>query len=236
MGAERISCDPERGGGGGGDTSRRSRLAFTAPVVLGAVLLAAPRAATGQAPEFGVGVARTQNPVETLSDELCPAEKTWAAEGRAGLRFSRAIALEGTVGYQWENADECANGLVPPIPDTGPHERTTTDHPAAGYPFVSTDMRLAFEPSNPSGHIWFRAFGGYGRMWSKDVGYWLAGAGVVFGGQLEALLDFEWNWFDLPFVATTESYVDGVLVDERVETGDTGHSTFRIKAGLRFRP
>ncbi len=195
-----------------------------------------PTVASAQALEVGAGIARTQNPVKALSDAMCPAAKTWAGEGRVAYRFSRAAAIEGTVGYHWEKAgDECEDP-VPPVPVSGPFERTLTESPAAGYPFVTTDARLAFEPSTPSGPIWLRAFGGYGRMWSKDIGYWLAGAGLVFGGELEAMLDFEWNWYDVPIETTAESYQDGVLVDAQTEASDMGHSTFRIKAGIRFRP
>ena len=83
--------------------------------------------------------------------------------------------------------------------------------------------------------MWLRAFGGYGRMWSKDIGYWLAGAGLVFGSQLTTVLDFEWNWFDEPFVTTTQSFMDGVLVGEASVPEERSRSTFRIKAGFRWR-
>jgi len=218
------------------DAERRGKAASgigTALAMCVARGMGRPAAGIGQSLEVGVGLARTQNPVASLSDEMCPAEKTWAGEGRAAVRFSQVIALEGTVAYHWENAGECVED---PVPATGPFERTSMRATEAGYPFLSTDARLAFEPSNPSGYIWFRAFGGYGRMWSKEVGYWLAGSGVVFGGQLEALLDFEWNWFDLPTETVTQSYLDGVLIDEQTEVSDMSHSTFRIKAGLRLRP
>lgn len=230
MDVEHARRDRDDAGAKGWDRGMRAGAAIAVTCLLA---LGAPAGAAGQTLEAGVGIARTQNPVSALSDAMCPAERTWAGEGRAGVRFSRIVALEGTVAYHWESAGEdCAE----PVPGSGPFERTTMRAVEAGYPFLSTDARLAFEPSNPSGRIWFRAFGGYGRMWSKDVGYWLAGAGVVFGGQLEALLDFEWNWFDLPTETIVESYLDGALIDEQTEVSDMSHSTFRIKAGLRFRP
>lgn len=230
MDAERSGCD---GNAGFGRDQAAARLRTGAVLAWLSLGIGVPIGAEGQSLEVGVGLARTQSPVAALSNAMCPADKTWAGEGRAGVRFSRVVALEGTLSYHWENAGE---DCTDPVPATGPFERTTMRATEAGYPFLSTDARLAFEPSNPTGYIWFRAFGGYGRMWSKDVGYWLAGAGVVFGGQLEALLDFEWNWFDLPTETVTESYLDGALIDEQSEVSDMGHSTFRIKAGLRFRP
>ena len=150
------------------------------------------------------------------------------------LRFSRAVRLEGNVGYQWESGVTCADPLGPP-PATGPFEDTRRTRPDAGYPFFSSDLRLAFEPSSPSGSIWLRAFGGYGRMWSKDIGYWLAGGGLVYGGGLETVVDFEWNWFDVPFEDTTRVFQNGILVSESMSRGTTLHSEFRIKAGFRFR-
>lgn len=205
-------------------------------ILVAGVASLVPVVAAAQDLEMGVGIARTQNPVQTLSTSICPAGKTWALEGRGGLRFSRIVALEGTVGYQFEKVGECADGSIPPIPSTGPFQQMLTTYPEAGYPFVSTDARIAFEPSSPSGPIWLRAFGGYGRVWSKGMGYWLAGAGLVYSAEIDALLDFEWNWFDEPFDEVTRDFLDGALIGEESIRLGRSQSTFRIKAGFRWRP
>lgn len=185
--------------------------------------------------EVGAGVAMIRNPVEVLSDATCPAGRTWAAEGRLGWRFSRVVSLEGSTALNFERAGEgCENGLVPPVPQEGPFERTLRDYPD-GYPFTTSDVRLAFEPSSPTGSTWFRAFGGRGFMWGKGIGYWLAGGGVVFGGRMKFVLDAEWKWFDVPFDSTTQSFLDGVLISEEVGTGEESHNTFTIKLGFRLR-
>jgi hypothetical protein len=183
--------------------------------------------------EFGVGLAMTTNPVEVLSGEICPADRTWASEGRIAWRFSRAVAIEGTTALHWEKAGDCVNGLVPPVPQVGPHERTLIDYPD-GYPFTTSDVRIAFEPSSPSGSTWFRLFGGRGQMWGKGIGYWLTGAGAVFGGRMRFVLDAEWRWFDVPFDSTTESFQDGVLISQELGSGEESHSTFAVKLGVRF--
>ena len=193
-----------------------------------------PVCAQGLPLEVGIGVARNGSPPAVLSDDGCGADVGWAAEGRVGLRFSRAVRLEGNLGYHFEGGVSCADPVAP-APATGPFEDTQLMVPDAGYPFFSTDARLAFEPSSPAGRIWLRAFGGYGRMWSKDIGYWLAGGGLVYGGRLETVVDFEWNWFDVPFEETARVFQDGVLVSESMRRGSTSHSEFRIKAGLRLR-
>ena len=186
--------------------------------------------------EVGAGVAMTTNPVETLSDAICPAGRTWATEGRLAWRFSRAVSVEGNTALHWESAGEdCENGLVPPVPQEGPFERTLRDYPD-GYPFTTSDVRLAFEPSSPSGSTWFRAFGGRGYMWGKEIGYWLAGGGVVFGSRIRLVLDAEWKWFDVPFDSTTQSFLDGVLISEVEGTGEESHNTFAVKLGFRLRP
>jgi hypothetical protein len=175
----------------------------------------------------------TTNPVEALSDETCPAGTTWASEGRLAWRFSRAVALEGSTALHWESADDCTD-VGPPLP-LGPFERTVRDYPD-GYPFTTSDVRLAFEPSSPSGTTWFRAFGGWGYMWGKEIGYWLAGGGVVFGRRIRFVLDAEWRWFDVPFDSVTQNFLDAVLISEEVvDTGEESHNTFTVKLGFRLR-
>jgi len=184
--------------------------------------------------ELGIGIARNGSPPAVLSADGCAADVGWAAEGRASLRFSKAVRLEGNLGYHFESGVACTDPLGPP-PAAGPFEDTQRTVPDAGYPFFSTDARLAFEPSSPAGSMWVRAFGGYGRMWSKNIGYWLAGGGLVYGGQIETVIDFEWNWFSVPFEETARVFQDGILVSESMSRGSTSHSEFRIKAGFRFR-
>ena len=201
-------------------------------VALGALL--APTALAGQGLEFGLGFSRIRNPPADLFDSSCPASHSWSSDGRASLRFSRAVALEGTVSYNWANGDQCVDDPVL-VPPTGPFESTTRATPG-GFPFVTTDLRLGIEPSNPSGSMWLKAFGGYGRMWSKDIGYWLAGGGLVFGGQLQTVLELEWNWFNVPFDETTRQFMDGVEVGTSQRSGATSHNTFRVRGGIRWRP
>ncbi len=196
---------------------------------------AAPAALPAQTIEVGAGIARGGSPPRALADDGCAVLTAWAGEGRGGLRFSRAASLEGTVAYHFASGETCGPSRAP-APPTGPFEVTDRARPGSGYPFFTSDLRLAFEPSSPSGPIWLRAFGGYGRMWGPDVGYWLAGGGLVFGGQLEAVLDFEWNWFDVPFDDILRMYEDGVLISESTTSGETSHTQFRIKAGVRWRP
>ncbi len=182
----------------------------------GALLMAgSARAQAARGFEVGAGVAMTTNPVEALSDEVCAAGKTWATEGRLAWRFSRVVALEGSTAVHWEvTGGECRADEVL-VPQEGPFERTLRDYPD-GYPFTTSDVRLAFEPSSPSGTTWFRAFGGWGYMWGKEIPYWLAGGGVVFGSRIKFVLDAEWKWFDVPFDSITQSFLDGALISEEI--------------------
>lgn len=214
---------------------RGSTLPRLACVVLSSLGLAGGLHAQGaRGLEIGGGLALTTNPVEALSGEICPADRTWAAEGRVAWRFSRAVALEGGTALHWENADQCVNGLVPPVPQQGPFERTLRDFPD-GYPFTTSDIRLAFEPSTPTGNTWLRVFGGWGHMWGKDIGYWLTGGGVVFGRGIRFVLDAEWRWFDVPFESTTENFLDGILISSEEGSGKEPHNTFAVKLGFRLR-
>jgi len=202
--------------------------------VVALMIFGAPVGLVGQGIELGLGFSRVRNPPAELFDSSCPASRSWSSDGRASLRFSRAVALEGTVGYNFETGDQCRPDPVT-VPRTGPFEQSSRTTPG-GFPFVTTDLRLAFEPSNPSGPIWLKAFGGYGRMWSKDIGYWLAGGGLVFGGQLQSVLELEWNWFNIPFDETTRQFLDGVQIGTSQRSGETSHNTFRVRGGFRWRP
>lgn len=213
--------------------SIRVRTGWVGVIVAAAAgLLSVPGASMAQSPfEAGFGVARNSSPPSELSDMGCAADVGWAAEGRGSFRFSRAVAIEGVLGYNFEQAVRCSAPLDPPVSG----ERSFQTSTEAGYPFWSSDIRLAFEPSSPAGNMWLRAFGGYGRMWGKGTGYWLAGGGLVFGGNVQTVLDLEWNWFDLPFEETTQVFQNSAVVSESSTFGSTSHSEFRIKAGFRLR-
>jgi hypothetical protein len=218
---------------GGGIVKGSMRMSVGVP---GVVLLALslPIPAIGQALELGGGFAQVRNPPPELFESICPASRSWAGDGRIGLRFSRAFSLEGQVTHNFETGDQCvAEPEVPP--DTGPFERVTRET-GAGFPYWTTDARLNFEPSSPSGNIWLKAFAGYGRIWDFDTGYWLVGGGIVFAAAIESVIEFEWNWIDVPFTETTEEFLNGALVSEETLTGHTSHSTLRIRAGFRLRP
>lgn len=213
---------------------RPMRGGAVALLLLGADLaLAVPALAQGLPLEFGVGVSRNSSPPPELSEQWCAADVAWAAEGRVGLRLSRSLRLEATGGYHFEGGVSCAipDQTIPPI---GPFELVERTGPEDGFPLLSTDARVSFEPSQPAGGVWFRAFGGYGRMWDVGEGYWLAGGGLVFGGPITAVLELEWNWFDLPFDETVRTFQDGILTSMTSSQGTTSHGEMRIRAGFRF--
>lgn len=200
--------------------------------IAAALALALPLQA--QSPlEFGVGATRNSSPADGLSGANCAADVAWAGEGRVGLRLGSAVRLEGTAGYNFDTGVVCVDPNLG-IPPTGPFDLSRREPTVSGYPFISTDARLSFEPSQPAGGVWFRAFGGYGRMWGPGVNYWLAGGGLVFGGGLATILEAEWNWFKLPFDQIDEMYQDGILTSTVTTAGSESHSELRIRAGFRL--
>ena len=152
-----------------------------------------------------------------------------------GLRFSRIASIEANTAYSWANTNTCI--LQPePIPPTGEFTARSRTTPG-GYPSWSSDLRLVFESPEPRTSLWLRAFGGYGWMWSMDnIGYWMAGGGLVFGGRLQTIIEAEWNWFSVPYAQTTRTYQDGTLVSTDLTAGSTSHSMFRLRAGFRLVP
>ncbi|MFV1986471.1 MAG: hypothetical protein ACC682_04280 [Gemmatimonadota bacterium] len=201
-----------------------------------AVLTLFPGTLLAQGLELGGGLTRMTNPPPALFEpgNDCPPSQSWAGEGRIAFRFSRVVSIEGTGGYNWASSDFC---VLPPaaIPPSGPHSVSARTTPG-GFPFFTSDARLAFEPSSPSGPMWLRVFGGYGVMWGKDTRYWLAGGGLVLGQEIQTVIEAEWNWFDLPYDQTTLNYQDGALVSTEKTSGSTSHNTFRLRAGFRWSP
>ncbi|MDH3735049.1 MAG: hypothetical protein OEU54_16085 [Gemmatimonadota bacterium] len=221
-------------GGGFGRERGRSRSGGSGPLLVALAVLALATPLTAQ-PVVGIGLTRISNAPQALFDvDDCPGANAWSGEGVLGLRFSRIVSVETTTAYNWSNTNTCIVG-PPTVPPTGEFSFSTFETPG-GYPFVSSDARLVFESPDPRSSFWLRAFGGYGVMWPKSIGYWLAGGGLVFGGQLQTIIEAEWNWFSVPFDQTTLSFVDGALVSTDVTSGSRSHSMFRLRAGFRLSP
>jgi hypothetical protein len=215
--------------GWGAGARRASIAAALAAIVLGSVRI--PVAA--QALEFGGGFSRLKAPDLFLGPDDCTGGNAWAGEGVIALRFTSIVALEATTAYNWSNPERCEREL-PTIPPSGEFSHTFQQS-AGGYPFVTTDFRIMVESPEPHQSAWLRAFGGYGRMWSRNIGYWLAGGGLALAGRLTPILEAEWNWFSVPFEELTLNYVDGVLVRTDTVSGSKAENTFRVRAGLRWR-
>ena len=189
--------------------------------------------AVAQTFEFGGGFSRLEPPGPLLGEGVCTGGNAWTGEGVVALRLTSITAFEATGGYNWSTTDMCGDG-PPDIPPTGDFSYTYRET-SGGYPFWNTDFRFVVESPEPHQSAWLRAFGGYGRMWSKDIGYWLAGGGLALAGRLQPILEAEWNWFSVPFDEFTANYTDGTLVSTDTVSGSTSHTTFRIRAGLRWR-
>ncbi len=215
--------------GRGARTGRASVVAGLAAIALGAGQM--PLAAQGF--EFGGGFSRMKAPDLFLGPDDCTGGNAWSGEGVVALRFTSTVALEATTGYNWSNPKQCERDL-PTIPPNGEFSHTFQQS-AGGYSFVTTDFRIVVESPEPHQSAWLRAFGGYGRMWSRDIGYWLAGGGLALAGRLTPILEAEWNWFSVPFEELTLNYVDGVLQSTDRVSGSKAENTFRIRAGLRWR-
>lgn len=223
MSVRRVGRQWVRGAG------RAGRLAGLVAITLGV----AGSQTVAQTLEFGGGFSRLKPPGPLLGADVCTGGNAWAGEGAVALRFGAISALEATTAYNWAATNDCGEG-PPDIPPTGDLSYTYRET-RGGYPFWSTDFRVVVESPEPHQSAWLRAFGGYGRMWSKDIGYWLAGGGLALAGRLQPILEAEWNWFSVPFDELTLNYSDGDLISTDTVSGSTSHRTFRIRAGLRWR-
>lgn len=187
---------------------------------------------------IGVSGGWTRDAADAFAeDAICPDTdaRSWAA--RIGYRLAGALIAQAVVArHTGHDEVDCVNGLIPPVPDQGPHSRTFEffDAKYRAYPFVSTEARLALElPVGRSMRA--RAFGGMGAIWSKDIPYRLLGAEVRFGGGSMVFFgETERWWHNVPRREVEQNFLDGVLVSQNEDIVDAGYRSTLIRLGLEL--
>lgn len=133
-----------------------------------------------------------------------------AVEVRGGLRWGR-FGIETRTAPQTElglgGAGDC---LTPdPVRPDGTHRvRSSTIDRG---PFIVTDFRgyaaLLLEPVE-----WLVSVGG-GWVWSRGVPAAVLGTGIRFGSDLRGVVDVEFSSYRLPWLETTEVWLDSEIVE-----------------------
>ena len=204
--------------------SRFAGLCFV--VVLGA---SATVPAAGQSTSRvggGLTIGMTPNLSEGFStDQICPTRSAVSASARATLALTTIIQLEA-VGETFKGRGiNCVDGLVPPVPPSGPYSRRfdfydgrITDPP--------TVLSLRVGGSFPRSRTFvLRPYAGLARFSGKRITSPLAGLSFLVGGsQPRLLLEIEGLWYSVPKQHLEEEFFDGQLV--RRSMSERGVRTF----------
>lgn len=174
---------------------------------------------------------------EFSEQHICPDESPWEVGARAGYRLASILSVEATASHRWEDPDLCVNGFGRPPPENGTVESVVFDEEVEGYPYGAFDARVVVHPVEIGGLVSPHLAAGAGWFPSKEIGHLLAGVGVRVGhGPLQATVEAEGLWYDVPFETVVETYEDGELVDVQRTPGEESESPIRLRAGVIWYP
>lgn len=193
------------------------------------------QAGASGATQLGIGVGALGSVPDQFERSSCGPLGGWEAEAWAARRIVSALSVEAAVSLSGSLSGTCEAGdLVTDF--TGTMTARDFGDGMDAEPYASSSVRLAFEPP-VQGSLGLRAGLGGGRIWAKDVWYWSGSLGLrIGGGQRGVLLEVERRAFDLDFVATEQTWVDGRIVGQSPQdTASLDESIWvvRVRIGLR---
>ena len=165
------------------------------------IALSAASPVLGQSRVFpfgSVALGVSQVP-EQLLDACSGSNPLYAAEGRAGLRYA-SFSIEARTTTQTYFAQVICALDVPVFPD-GTH--THVRYPYDSELLIGSDLRLGYRVVGP-----FVLGAGGGWLWSHEVPYALASAGLRTGGRVQLAIDVERQWLRLTEEFTTLEWKD----------------------------
>ena len=203
-------------------------------VLLGAGAIAP--AAGQSSPRVGGGltIGLTPNLSEGFStDQICPTRSAVSASARATFALTDIIQIEALGETFKGRGINCVDGLVPPVPPSGPYSRTF-DYYDARITDPPTVLSLRAGASFPrSRTLVLRPYAGIARFTGKRITSPLAGLGfLVGGGQPRLLVEVEGWWYSVPKQHLEEDFFDGQLV--RRSLTERGVRTFTTIFRLGF--
>ena len=165
---------------------------------------------------------------EQLLDACSGSNPLYAAEGRAGLRYA-SFSIEARTTAQTYFAQVMCPLDVPVLPDR--------IHTHARYPYdsemlIGSDLRLGYRVVGP-----FVLGAGGGWLWSHEVPYALASAGLRAGRRLQVAVDVERQCLKLTEELTTLEWKDYMPI--RTVSAHTEHRWYRgfgIRLGVELAP
>lgn len=197
-------------------------------LLLGTVPIAAQAGTDGREYSLGIGASIVNDPPVWFTNAICPDEHPTRYTISAGARLRGPLTLRAVGSRYSHNPELCINGLIPPIPETGPY--TARGSGAAenvtGYPFWTLEAHLGVE-SYLNDALLGRVT--VGSLWipTKDISGIVGSIGTglrIPGTPLVATLAFEQQWLTIPYVDSVVEYLDGAIEDVRI-TPRTDHVT-----------
>ena len=189
-------------------------------LAIGSTSAAAQRSFADGAVGLGVGIAVVNDPPTWFTNAICPDEHPTRYQIAGGVQLRGPIFLRAAASRYSDNPDLCINGLVPPVPETGPYTArgSQTEADITGYPFWTLDVQLGVQ-TYLGDALLGRA--GLGTVWipSKNI---VGFAGTIGTGlriprtPLVATLTFEQQWLTVPYTDITVEYLDGQIEDVQV--------------------
>jgi hypothetical protein len=186
-----------------------------------------------------VGVQGGYSPenIGAFSPSLCT-KKELLYEGYVGVRILRHLAVRTVLVHHDDFDAVCAETPPePPIPQSGPYtvRRIEFGNDIARYPYYSSELDLVREPVSFRSIVSLRLLAGYGWIWTKDISFWTAGAGLAVGDErVRIIFDVKGSWFKVPYERVTYHYEDGVLVGRHAISQHTNEHPLAIIAGVEF--
>lgn len=157
-----------------------------------------------------------------------------ALTGEARFWPHRVVAVEAsmTVTGEMPGRDCALVEIGAPTPIGVPVGRTVYPEPIAGHGFFATTLGIAFEPFRGAS-LSPRARLARGRMWDKELGYWLAGAGMRYQfGRHALVMDVE-RW-KLSIDARLETVVYDGLGGVEIQSSEPTsfeHTPYLVRVG-----
>ena len=137
---------------------------------------------------FGSVALGASHVSEQLLDACSGSNPLYALEGRAGVRYA-GLSVEARTTVQTYFSQVLCPQDVPVFPD-GVH--THVRYPYDSETLIGSDLRLSYHVVGP-----FVLGTGGGWLWSHEVPYALASAGLRTGGRVQLAIDLERQWVKL---------------------------------------
>jgi hypothetical protein len=199
--------------------------------------VAVPAQATGQSivrTGGGVTIGVTPNLAEAFShDQLCPKRSGVSLSARMTVALTKVIQLEALAEEFNGPRNSCVDGLVPPVPPSGPYTRTF-DYYDEGITDPPTVLSIRVGASFPSSRtLTLRPYAGIAHLPGKGITTPQAGLSILGGGSpLRLLFEIEGWWYSVPKQHLEEEFLDGQLVRRSLTERGVRTSTTIFRLGF----